>query len=100
MENINEHKITRSKKKKKKYKVVIKFKTQKNIKKPKIKGKRGAIYKFCSSKMFNLAPMEDRYFHSSMAGELPEGIRANVVTLPTLQSQGLKKKGNHLIIYM
>ena len=47
--------------------------------------------------MFNLAPMEDEYFHSSMAGKLPEGIRANVVTLPTLQSQGLKMKETILL---
>ena len=95
MENINEQKIARSKKTKDK--VVIKFKTQKNIKKPKIKGKHGTIYKLCLPKMFNLAPMEDEYFHSSMAGKLPEGIRANVVTLPTLQSQGLKMKETILL---
>lgn len=47
--------------------------------------------------MFNLAPMEDKYFHSSMAGKLPEGIRANVFTLPTLQSQGLKMKETILL---
>lgn len=96
MENINEQKIARSKKKKDK--VVIKFKTQKNIKKPKIKGKHGTIYKLCSPKMFNLAPMEDKYFHSSMAGKLRDtgkcGYFANT------SKSGFKNEGNNFIIYM
>ena len=33
-----------------------------------------------------------KYFHSAVAIELPGGIRACTVTLPTLQSLGLKMK--------
>ena len=36
--------------------------------------------------------MKYKYFHSAVANELPEGIRAYVITLPTLQSLTLKMK--------
>ena len=44
------------------------------------------------TKRFTIQSMENKYFHSVVAIELPEGIWAYVVTLPKLQNLGLKMK--------
>ena len=97
MDTINKYGIANNKEERN---LVLKFQIQKNVKNPKCKSRRRTIYKLNSPERFRSYTMEDKYFHLGEKIKLPEGIRACMVTLPTLSNIELKRKQGNINIMM
>ena len=95
MENINEQKIARSKKKKKKTKSLLNLKPKRILKSQKLKENMEQFTNYVRRKCLILHQWKTNIFIQAWQANF--GIRANVVTLPTLQSQGLKMKETILL---